>query len=205
MNNGGLSGVSGICLIVLLLMASWTDLRTRRIHNRLTYSMLLAAFGLNGLGTLLSSAGAGQPLLSLLGGIGLWSCFCGTAVCFVVMFLQFLFLGTGAGDVKLMAAVGGFGGMVFGLEVWLVATVAAGVFAVSMLLYRSGWLFVFSWLTAQMSDGYRNQGSDGERGLLSGRLPLAPFFLLGGIVAAGLPAVADVSVMELVFPGLVEG
>lgn len=86
--------IASAAFVVLLACATWFDVRLRRIPNALTLSGLVVALGLRGLaGTdafLAGAAGAGLALL--------------------VALPPFALRVLGGGDVKLLAAVGGFMG-----------------------------------------------------------------------------------------------
>ena len=78
-------------VIVLVTAAALADVRTRTIPNRLTFPALLLGLAVHG-----ALAGAG----------GLGSSLAGMAVAGLVLLPGWLFRWMGAGDVKLMAAVG---------------------------------------------------------------------------------------------------
>ena len=103
-----------------LVSAVW-DLRQGRIPNPLTYSGMLA----------------GLVLQASLGG---WRGFLdGLAAGLVgggIFFLFFLAGGMGAGDVKLMAAVGAFTGLRQVLIILLASAIAGGVLALGVMLFR---------------------------------------------------------------------
>lgn len=103
-----------------LLAAVW-DVLKGRIPNRITYTAMIAALGLRALmgGWRDSLDGLGGGLLG--GGIFL---------------LFFLVRGMGAGDVKLMAAVGLFAGLRQTLVIMLVTTLVGGVLAVVYMIFR---------------------------------------------------------------------
>jgi len=103
-------------VVVATAVAAATDLRSRRIPNLLTFPLLIAGLvfavfvgGLAGLGE--------SALACLLLGFP-----------FVVLFL---FAGGGAGDAKLMAAVGAWVGLVGGTVTLLCVTAAGIVLAIS--------------------------------------------------------------------------
>jgi prepilin peptidase CpaA len=108
-------GVVEMAVLLVGLAACVTDLRSRRIPNVLTFGASAAAFafwgytgGLAGLGV--SAAG--------------WLAGC-------LLFLPwFLLRGMGAGDVKLLAALGAWTGPSTALWIALYAAVAGGVMAV---------------------------------------------------------------------------
>jgi prepilin peptidase CpaA len=105
-------------LTVILLIAMINDLRFHRIPNWLTYSTILIAvfyhIGTQGIeGLLFSSKGIGF-------GIG-------------VLIFPWLIGGMGAGDAKLMGAVGGILGAEGVLFAFLYSTIIGGVYAILLL------------------------------------------------------------------------
>jgi prepilin peptidase CpaA len=104
-----------------LLAATVIDLRTRRIPNALTATMAgtglgLAATGFSGVSPLAAALGFVFGFLLMLPGHALGA--------------------TGAGDVKLMAAVGAIVGPALVLKAFLFTAVAGGVLAVAVALRR---------------------------------------------------------------------
>ena len=121
-----------ILSIGLVLAATVFDLRKRRIPNALTYSAVLVAFAYPALrgefSRLLPAA------LGLLLGFGL-------------LLLPWLAGGMGAGDVKLMAALGAFLGPGLVWKVFFLSLIAGGFVAVFYLILRS-----------DLREGIRNTG-----------------------------------------------
>jgi len=110
-------------LVVLALglgTAIVTDIRTRRIPNWLTAGMVAAGFGIAFGGGTVTPAHAALGLL-----VGL-----------LLMLPGHVIGATGAGDVKLMAAVGALVGSGSILQVFLYTAVAGGVFAVAVAVRR---------------------------------------------------------------------
>ena len=110
-------------LTAVLLMAMYTDLQSSRIPNWLTFSAmgfaLVVHAWLNGLqGAFFSLAGLGV-------GLGLF-------------LLLHLSGSIGAGDVKLMAAVGAIVGAHGALESGLLAIMVGGVYALGAMCYQWG-------------------------------------------------------------------
>jgi len=108
-------------LLVVLAIAVVTDVRQRRIFNALTFPAMGIGLVLGGVldgvsGLLLSVAG-------LLLGAALFT-------------LPVAFLNRGAGDLKLLAAIGAFGGPVFVIWCALLTGVAGAVLAVGVLLTK---------------------------------------------------------------------
>jgi prepilin peptidase CpaA len=105
-----------VAVVVLILIAGYTDYRKRLIENRLTLPAI-------GIGFLLNFIGHGwQGILSsslgLMTGVGLFM-------------LPFMFGKLGGGDVKLMGAIGAMLGSHSVLNVVLYTALAGGVFAIS--------------------------------------------------------------------------
>jgi prepilin peptidase CpaA len=115
--------VIAVLLTVVLVTASGTDLRSSRIPNWLTFTAmgvaLLVHAWLGGLpGALFSLAGLGT-------GLGL----------FVLIYMSG---SIGAGDVKLMAAVGAFVGPYGALLSGLLAILVGGLYALGAMCYQWG-------------------------------------------------------------------
>jgi prepilin peptidase CpaA len=112
-----------IFLSVLLIVSAIIDLKTQKIPNLLTLPAILIALGyhaaMNGLDGLLFSAGG-------IGvGIGL-------------LIIPYLMGGMGAGDAKLMGAIGGFIGVKAAFIAFLIIAAVGGVYAlILVVIYRS--------------------------------------------------------------------
>jgi len=107
--------------VLLCTVAAWSDLRSRRIPNGLTLPVLVGALCLHsalhsGQGLLLSLAGAVAAGALLLPGYA----------------LRF----TGAGDVKLLMAVGALLAFPAGLVVGLVSLVLGGLLGIVVALWK---------------------------------------------------------------------
>ena len=121
----------GLAVAIAVVAAAW-DLRTRKIPNVLTFGTALAAVLLHGLTGGLS--GAGMALAGWVVGLAL----------FLPMFALG---GMGAGDVKLLAAVGACVGPLAVVWVALFTSIAGGVLALAVASY-AGYLrqaFVNVW------------------------------------------------------------
>ena len=116
-------------VVVIGVLACITDFRSRRIPNVLTFGASAAAIVFFGF-----TNGWAGSLWSLAG----WAVGCG-------LFLPwFLLGGMGAGDVKLLAALGAWVGPATAVWIALYAGIAGGVLAVVVSLYGGGLTRVLS-------------------------------------------------------------
>jgi prepilin peptidase CpaA len=110
-----ISNTAFVALVASLVVATVIDIRTRRIPNELTASLA-------GVGVALAATG--------VSGVPLWASFAGFVVGLALMIPGHLLGATGAGDVKLMAAVGAVVGPATVVTAFLFTAVAGGVLAV---------------------------------------------------------------------------
>jgi prepilin peptidase CpaA len=119
--------VSLLALTTLLVLAGWHDWRMRLIPNTLVLWGLLTAL-----------------VLSMTPrGIGLMSAMLGGMTGFLVFLLLHLFKMVGAGDVKLVTAVGMFVGWPDMAKVCLAILIAGGLLSVAWALWTSRWQTVW--------------------------------------------------------------
>ena len=111
-----------MALLVLLLAAAVYDVRYRRIPNWLTVGGVIVAVAMN--------AVIGPPLA------GLGFTLQGLAVAFTVYMVLYVLRAMGAGDVKLMAAVGAMVGWQRWLGIFFVSAIIGGVMAMILILAR---------------------------------------------------------------------
>lgn len=109
---------SDYLLIILLSICIITDIKKRRVYNKVLVPFLLLSLAAN------LAAGGWPLLLDSLKGILL-----GLAV----LIIPFVRGGIGAGDVKLLGVIGGIKGSVFVLSTCLAGALAGGVFALFFL------------------------------------------------------------------------
>lgn len=112
-----------ILLVSLVITAVYTDLRWSRIPNRLTFSAM--AIGL----LVQTWMGGLHGVLSSMEGLG---------VGMGLLLLPYAYRAIGAGDVKLMAAIGSLLGPSDVLSVALLSVMAGGVYALSAMGYQWG-------------------------------------------------------------------
>ena len=121
-----------MALALLLVMALDSDLRERRVSNLLVMLALGVGVALNTAGPVNTGAGLFDTVPGALGAAGaLFGALAG-----LLVFMPFYWLrAMGAGDVKLMAAVGSFAGPTEAISLALCTLVAGGVLAVLRMLW----------------------------------------------------------------------
>ncbi|HEV8039465.1 MAG TPA: prepilin peptidase [Bryobacteraceae bacterium] len=110
-----------IVLVLMVSIAAVYDIRFRRIPNWLVLMGLVLGLGLNTF--LLRWPGARASLL-------------GIVLAFLIYFPLYLLRGMGAGDVKLMAAIGAIVGPANWFGIFIVSALLGGIVAVFLLLAR---------------------------------------------------------------------
>ncbi len=123
-------------LIPAILYASWIDYSERRVPNWLNAS--LAAAGLIMHGVFFGWQGVGAGLLGMLVGLG-------------VLILPWAMHGMGAGDVKLMMAIGAWLGPWLTLWSFAVGAIIGGVVALVMIFSTGRAVHAFTNLQTIMS------------------------------------------------------
>jgi prepilin peptidase CpaA len=113
-----LESVIGALLAIVLFLAVYLDIRTSRIPNWLTFTAMGSGLLVH---TLLEGA---QGAIYSLSGLGTG----------LILFLAFYFFGEmGAGDVKLMGAVGSMVGPYGAFVTGILAVMAGGIYALSAM------------------------------------------------------------------------
>jgi prepilin peptidase CpaA len=110
-----------ITLLIFLSAAVYGDSRTRRIPNRLTVPVMIAGLAAH-------TATQGLP--------GLRFAAAGLAAGLGLLLLPYIMGGMGAGDVKMLAAVGALKGAMFVFSSFLCAAVVGGVIGLALALTR---------------------------------------------------------------------
>lgn len=110
-----------ILLVIILVICLITDLKERKIYNKIIFPSLIIAFILN---LLLSSWS------------GLLSSITGFFVGLGILLIPYLMGGMGAGDVKLLALIGAIKGTSFVLYTSVYMALLGGIIAIGILLYR---------------------------------------------------------------------
>lgn len=123
------------CLAILALamvMAVEADMRSHRIPNVLVLLMLGAGIALNGLGP---DNGRGGLFADFPGALGAGGAALGALAGLALFLPLYALRAMGAGDVKLMAALGSFTGPLEALNLALCILAAGGVLAVVRMLW----------------------------------------------------------------------
>jgi prepilin peptidase CpaA len=178
-----------LVLAVACLAAAWTDFRTRRIPNAITYPTIVAGLVLNGAGDLSSG------VRELLGTVGWEGSVGGFLACGGLMLVCFVLFSVGGGDVKLLAAGGTCLGVERGLEVLLWTFVLGAVAGLASVVWRVGAVRLAGVAGRMLLGLLRMRGrvafgdvgfTESEREMLRPPLFLAPMTLAAvGIVVSG--------------------
>ena len=112
-----------VVLLLVVIVAGVYDYRYRRIPNWSVLVGLIFGFALN----MFLAPSAWEGLLTSLKGMG---------VAFLIYFPMYILRGMGAGDVKLMAAIGSIVGFANWIGIFLITAILGGVVAVLLLLSR---------------------------------------------------------------------
>jgi len=113
--------VTFILFASILILAAFFDMRYRKIPNFLTFPAVLVGLAFH------FSTGGLQGLFFSLKGLGLG---------FVLLIPFYAGGGMGAGDVKLMSAVGAFVGSLQVLKTFLLAAVSGGAYALILMIVK---------------------------------------------------------------------
>ncbi|CAM4313164.1 A24 family peptidase [Lacicoccus alkaliphilus] len=112
-----------IFLIVVLAVCVVTDLRKRKIYNKVIFPSLLIAFGMN---------------IAIEGISGLGESLLGFAAGFALLLIPYILGGMGAGDVKLLGLIGALKGSGFVLESFIYTAVIGAMLAILVIVMRGG-------------------------------------------------------------------
>jgi prepilin peptidase CpaA len=182
--------VTTALLLVLLAVATATDIRWRKIYNANVYPGILLAWALNGLATFRgidAVRGTIEDSLSY-GFVGLPESVLGFALCGAVMLVCYVFFagGIGGGDVKLIAMMGAFLGVRQGLEAMLWAFVLGGASALVVLIWRMGLITLVTraakYVLLALRFGKHVAPEGDDRRMLKSPLFLAPSAMLAVVI-----------------------
>ncbi len=160
-------------IVPVALVASWYDCRQHRVPNWLNASVALTGLG--------AQAALGGPA-------GLAFGFQGMLVGFGMLVLLWAMKGMGAGDVKLMAALGTWLGPQMTFFAVLVGGLVGGVVALGMIVYHRNWSATASNLGVLMNKvsrfdtAFSDYGSAQSIGKSSGVVPYAVPLSIGTLI-----------------------
>lgn len=137
-------------LMLILIVCVITDVKSRKIYNKVIYPALLLGFGFH----FLSS-----------GWEGLSHSFIGFLIGFALLLIPYMLGGMGAGDVKLLALIGALKGGAFVFESFIYMALIGGVIALGIILFRGGVMKSLFYSLINFKNGMK-----GSRLLLSGSL-----------------------------------
>jgi prepilin peptidase CpaA len=109
-----------ICALCVATLGALTDVRDKKIPNRLTYSGIVAGLAVR---------------VAFLGWEGLWGGLGGMFLAGGIFFVLFLLGAMGGGDVKLVAAVGTWAGIAQVGNILVVSALAGGILAACYVLF----------------------------------------------------------------------
>jgi prepilin peptidase CpaA len=113
-----------IVLLIAVLLAAITDLRWRKIPNSLTVGTLVLSLALNAL------IAYPSPIA------GIWFSAKGFALAFALNLALYMLRMTGAGDVKLMAAIGALVGCANFIAIFLLNAMIGGLLGILLVLMK---------------------------------------------------------------------
>lgn len=108
-------------LLALILISGFCDLKERKIPNKITFTGILIGLIFN---------------LAMAGWTGLLQAFIGLFTGLAIFFLPFAMGGMGAGDVKLMGAIGALMGWQFSVMTAVYSALVGGVMVIGYLLFK---------------------------------------------------------------------
>ncbi|MBC8357029.1 MAG: prepilin peptidase [Planctomycetes bacterium] len=179
-----------VVLVGLLLVSAFTDIRQHKIYNWTTYPGIIAALAISGVATWLGAdvINGSEPQVETFGVSNWPDSLFGLLACGAMMIVCYVFFpgGVGGGDVKLVAMIGAFLGVMSGLEAMLWTFVIGGCSALISLVWQFGvWTLVVrsvqvAWYRLRLGSAF--ELNEKEREPLKTELFLAPSALLGVII-----------------------
>ena len=163
-----MSKAAFVALVAGLATATVIDLRSRRIPNDLTAAMAGVGLGLAATGT---------------SGITVAASFTGFFLGLLLMMPGFLLGATGAGDVKLMGAVGAIVGPAVVVSAFLFTAIAGGVLAIIVAVQRQRLAATLT-QTGQLVTGPGSASQKIRAASGASRFAYGPAIAVGTVVAA---------------------
>ncbi|WNF36972.1 prepilin peptidase [Bacillaceae bacterium IKA-2] len=154
-----------ILLLIVLVICLITDLKSRKIYNKVLFPTLVIAF-------------VGHFMISGWAGVG--SASLGFLLGLAILLIPFLLGGMGAGDVKLLAVIGALKGSAFVLTTAIYMALVGGIIALVIILSKKGrakGLFYHFWA--------KKHGIDllYEKSALSATFPYGVAIVAGALLA----------------------
>ncbi|RWZ58245.1 prepilin peptidase [Halobacillus fulvus] len=164
-----------LLLSVLLIISVYTDIKERKIFNKVTLPTILIAL-------VYSTITAGLS--------GAWFSLSGMLVGFGLLIIPFILGGMGAGDVKLMAAIGALMGASFAFYTFIWGAIIGGVVSLFLIIRRKRMgaftkRLVYSWVLLRS-----NAGSLAiDNGEVTPTIPYGVAIALGAVVTLIMGAI----------------
>jgi len=161
-----------ILLITILLICCYTDLRTRKLYNWATLGGALLGFITN---------------YYYLGTRGLSIAFIGWVTGIIVLIIPYSMGGIGAGDVKLLGAIGAFLGPYRAVQSFLIAAILGGIYAAAILSKQKKLLAITKGSIMELSifvmSGFQINTFVGEKdGTAAATIPYGLLLSIGALV-----------------------
>ncbi|MEC5422966.1 prepilin peptidase [Virgibacillus sp. C22-A2] len=144
-----------IFLIIILLICLVTDIKSRKIYNKVIYPALLATFIFQ---------------FSMGGWEGLSHSFIGFLIGFGLLLIPYFMGGMGAGDVKLLALIGAMKGSAFVFQSFLYIAIIGALMAIAIILLRRGMLKSMLYYVSSLKSGVVLKGGV-SRGSITATYP----------------------------------
>jgi prepilin peptidase CpaA len=161
---------TNLILIILLLICVATDVKERKIYNKVLFPTFLIAIVYH-----FVTSGIEGLTISLLG----------TLVGFFILLIPYFMGGMGAGDVKLLAVIGALKGVSFVLMTSVFMAVVGGLIGIGIILFRKGVIYRLKQIFYYFV--FRKQGVESpfgfDRESLKTTFPYGVAIALGAIVA----------------------
>ncbi len=172
-----------VLMLGFVLVTAYTDARWRRIYNWTTYPGILTALALGGL---VSLCGEWKPCQFWLGQVDFGDSLWGLLVCGGSMLICFVFFPIGGGDVKLIAMLGAFLGLQFGIKAMLWTLVFGAAVGVIALIWKIGTLKVLRRFIQYVAAVVRMRGFRHLQGSLDAELETSLYLAPSAVAAVVL-------------------
>lgn len=158
--------VINVLLFFILLICVITDIRNRKIYNKVIYPALLITFIFH---------------FTTAGWEGLSHSFLGFLIGFCLLLIPYFLGGMGAGDVKLLALIGALKGSAFVFQSFLYMTIIGAMIALGIILFRPGVLQSIVYYFASLKSGVKLPGGI-SKGSLTATYPYGVAIALGATI-----------------------